>query len=58
MHYESHKTVVEQLRDRIDTMRKSLDYDTKLSERQELQDQMNETDFWNSPEKAQEVIVK
>ena len=56
MHYESHKTVVEQLRDRIDTMRKSLDYDTKLSERQELQDQMNETDFWNSPEKAQEVI--
>ena len=56
MHYESHKTVVEQLRERIDTMSKSLDYDTKLSERQELQDQMNEADFWNSPEKAQEVI--
>ena len=56
MHYESHKTVVERLRDRIDTMSKSLDFDTKVSERQTLQEQMNESDFWNSPDKAQEVI--
>ena len=56
MHYESHKTVVEELRERIDTMQKSLDFDTKVSERSNLQEQMNEADFWNAPDKAQEVI--
>ena len=58
MHYESHKTVVEELRNRIHTMSKSLDFDTKVSQRQNFQEQMNEADFWNSPDKAQEVISR
>ncbi|MCZ6835097.1 MAG: peptide chain release factor 2 [Planctomycetota bacterium] len=32
------------------------DYDTKLSNRNKLQEKMNEADFWNSQEQAQKVI--
>ncbi|MED5507670.1 MAG: peptide chain release factor 2, partial [Planctomycetota bacterium] len=56
MHYESHKAVVELLTDRIQTMRKSLDFDTKQSDRDRLQEQMNEPDFWDAPDRAQDVI--
>ncbi len=56
MHYESHKAVVELLTDRIQTMRKSLDFDTKQSDRDRLQEQMNEPDFWEAPDRAQDVI--
>ena len=56
MHYESHKTIVDELKNRVDTMKTSLDYDTKAAEREELQEAMNDTDFWNSPEKAQVTI--
>ncbi len=56
MHYESHKAVVELLSDRIQTMRKSLDFDTKQADRGRLQEQMNEPDFWEAPDRAQDVI--
>ena len=56
MHYESHKAVVELLADRIQTMRKSLDFDTKQADRGRLQEQMNEPDFWEAPDRAQDVI--
>ena len=29
MHYESHKTIVDELKNRVDTMKTSLDYETK-----------------------------
>ena len=56
MHYESHKTIVDELRNRVDTMKTSLDFDVKAKEREELQEAMNDTDFWNAPEKAQVTI--
>ena len=56
MHYENHKTVVENLEERISTIRLSLDYDKKISERDELQELMNEADFWNNPDAAQKTI--
>ena len=56
MHYESHKTIVDELKSRVDTMKASLDYEKKAAERDELQEAMNDADFWNSPEKAQVTI--
>ena len=56
MHYESHKTIVDELKNRVDTMKASLDYEKKAAERDELQEAMNDADFWNSPEKAQVTI--
>ena len=41
MHYESHKTIVDELRNRVDTMKTSLDFDVKAKEREELQEAMN-----------------
>ena len=56
MHYENHKTVVEGLEERISTIRLSLDYDKKITERDELQELMNSADFWNNPDEAQKTI--
>lgn len=58
MHFENHKTVVEELTHRIETMRVSLAFDDKITERESLQEQMNSADFWNSPESAQKVISR
>ncbi|MEE2682250.1 MAG: peptide chain release factor 2 [Planctomycetota bacterium] len=58
MHYESHKAIVDLLAERIAAMRKSLDFDTKQEERSGLQERMNEPGFWDSPDKAQEVISR
>ena len=56
MHYENHKSAVEDIQQRIATIRVSLNYDGKITEREALQESMNEADFWNDQEAAQKVI--
>jgi peptide chain release factor 2 len=56
MHYENHKSVIEDIQKRIATIRVSLNYDSKIEERQSLQESMNDADFWNDQEAAQKVI--
>jgi peptide chain release factor 2 len=56
MHYENHKSAVEDIQQRIATIRVSLNFDSKIAEREALQESMNEADFWNDQEAAQKVI--
>ncbi|MDG2031361.1 MAG: peptide chain release factor 2 [Phycisphaerales bacterium] len=56
MHYENHKSAVEGIQQRIATIRVSLNFDSKVEEREALQESMNDADFWNDQEAAQKVI--
>jgi len=56
MHYENHKSAVEGIQQRIATIRVSLNFDSKVVEREALQESMNDADFWNDQEAAQKVI--
>ena len=58
MHFENHKSVLDDLAHRIATMRNSLSFDDKVAERESLQEQMNATDFWDAPDAAQSVIAR
>ncbi len=56
MHYENHKSAIEDIQNRIATIRVSLNYDSKIEERDSLQESMNGADFWNDQDAAQKVI--
>jgi peptide chain release factor 2 len=56
MHYENHKSAIEDIQNRIATIRVSLNYDSKIEERNSLQESMNGADFWNDQDAAQKVI--
>lgn len=58
MHFEGHKSIVDELEKRISTMKVSLDLDNKDAERDGLQEQMNGAEFWNDSEAAQKVISR
>ena len=56
MHYDAHQPVLDDLAARIATIRSSLSFDEKVRDREALQEQMNQADFWNDQEAAQKVI--
>ena len=52
MHLEAHYKVIDELGERISTIRESLRYDEKLAKLHGLEEQMNAADFWDDQDKA------
>lgn len=56
MQLEAHQKVIDELEERISTIRTSLRFDQKTARLAELEAMMSETDFWDDPEAAKKVV--
>lgn len=56
MHLEAHHKVIDELGERIRTIRESLRYDEKSAQLAELEEKMNATDFWDDQDRAKEIV--
>jgi peptide chain release factor 2 len=57
MHLEAHHKVIDELGERIRTIRESLRYDEKSARLATLEEQINADGFWDSPTKAKQVVA-
>jgi len=58
LHLEAHYKVIDELGERISTIRESLRYDEKLAKLHGLEEQMNAADFWDDQDKAKKVVAE
>jgi len=58
MQIESHQKIIDDLDQRIRTIRESLHYDDKLDQLAGLEEQMNRVDFWDDQDEAQKVVAE
>ncbi|MEL6330408.1 MAG: peptide chain release factor 2 [Planctomycetota bacterium] len=56
MYFESHQRVIEDLEQRIGSIRESLKFDEKSAMLEELESKMNAADFWDDQEAAKGVV--
>ena len=56
MHLEAHYKVIDELGERIGTIRESLRYDEKRAHQLALEDKMNAADFWDDQDNAKKVV--
>ncbi|MFP4144970.1 MAG: peptide chain release factor 2 [Phycisphaeraceae bacterium] len=54
--HEGVADLLEDMKARVISIRDSLNYDQKKARLAELEEQMGQTDFWNDPDKANEVV--
>ncbi len=58
MHLEAHHKVIDELDERISTIRESLRYDEKRARLAELEEKMNAADFWDDQQNAKKVVAE
>lgn len=58
MQLEAHHKVIDELGERIRTIRESLRYDDKYAEQKKLEEQLNAADFWDDQDNAKKVVAE
>ena len=56
MHFEAHQNVIDELAERISSIKASLRFDERLAKLNELEAKMNAADFWDDPDAAKKTV--